>query len=52
MFHRYGGGRIDHNVPSCGRNYIGPKDKWRKGVLEQIGDSGDKCKRDIPHDSG
>ena len=52
MFHRHGGGRIDHNVPSCGRNHIGPKDKWRKGVPEQIGDSGDKCKRDIPHDSG
>ena len=52
MFHRWGEGRINHNVPSCGRNYIGTEDKWRKGVPEWIGDSVDMCKRDSSHDSG
>ena len=52
MLHRHGEGRINCNVPSCGRNHIGTENKWRKDVLEWIGDSGDKCKRDSPHDSG
>ena len=50
-FHRCGEGRINHNVPSCGRNHIGIEDKWRKDVLEQISDSGSKNKRDSPHNS-
>ena len=50
-FHRLGEGRIDHDVPSCGRNHIGIEDKQKKDVLEWIGDSGGKCKRDNFRDS-
>ena len=52
MLHRCSEDRIDHNVPSYGRNHIGTKDKWRKDVLEQIGGSGDRYRRGSPHDSG
>ena len=50
--HMCGEGRINHDVPSYGRSHIGVEDKQRKDVPEQIGDSGDKCKRDSPHNSG
>ena len=31
-YHRFGGDRIDHDVPNYDRNHIGIKDKWRRDV--------------------
>ena len=52
MFHRCGEDRICHDVPSCGRNCIGTKDKQRKGDPEQIDGSGGRYRWGSPHDSG
>ena len=51
-FHRCGGGRIDHNVPSYDRSHIGVEDKQRRGDPERIGGNGDRYRRSSPHDSG
>ena len=51
-YYRFGGDRIDHNVPSYNRNHIGIEDKWRKGVPAQIGGNGGMCRMDNPLDSG
>ena len=50
-YYRFGGDRIDHNVPSYDRNHIGIEDKWRKGVPAQIGGNGGMCRMDNPLDS-
>ena len=31
-YYRFGGDRIDHDVPSYDRNHIGIEDKWRRDV--------------------
>ena len=51
-FHRCGGGRINHDVPSYDRSHIGVEDKQRRGDLEWIGGNGDRYRRGSPHDSG
>ena len=51
-FHRCGGDRINHDVPSYDRNHIGIEDKQRRGDPEQIGGNRGRCRRDSPHDSG
>ena len=51
-YHRFGGDRIGHDVPSYDRNCIGTKDKRRKDVPVRIGGSGGKCMTDSPLDSG
>ena len=50
--YRFGGDRIDHDVPSYDRNHIGIKDKRRKGVPARIGGNGGMCRMDSPLDSG
>ena len=40
-YYRFGGDRIDHNVPSYDRNRIGIEDKRRKDVLARIGGNGE-----------
>ena len=50
--YRFGGDRIDHDVPSYNRNRIGSKDKRRKDVLARIGGSEGKCRMGSPLDSG
>ena len=50
--HKRDGDRIGHDVPSYDRSHIGVEDKRRRGDLEQIGGSGDRHRRDNPHDSG
>ena len=50
--YRFGGDRIDHDVPSYDRNHIGIEDKRRKGVPVWIGGNGGKCRMDNPLDSG
>ena len=50
-YHRFGGDRIDHDVPSYDRNHIGIEDKQRRDVLAQIGGSEGTCKRGSPLDS-
>ena len=51
-YYRFGGDRIDHDVPSYDRNRIGIEDKWRKDVLVWIGGSEGMCRMDNPLDSG
>ena len=51
-YHRFGGDRIDHDVPSYDRSRIGIKDKWRKDVLAQISGSGGKYRMGNPLNSG
>ena len=51
-FHRCGGDRINHNVPSYDRSHIGVEDKQRRGDPEWIGGNGDMYRRGSPHDSG
>ena len=51
-YYRFGGDRIDHNVPSYDRSRIGIEDKWRKDVLAWIGGSGGMCRMGNPLDSG
>ena len=51
-YYRFGGDRIDHDVPSYDRNRIGIEDKRRKDVLVQIGGSEGMCRMDNPLDSG
>ena len=51
-YYRFGGDRIDHDVPSYDRNHIGIEDKWRKGVPAWIGGNGSMCRMDNPLDSG
>ena len=51
-YYRFGGDRIDHNVPSYDRSCIGIEDKRRKDGQAQIGGSGGKCRMDSPLDSG
>ena len=49
---RFGGDRIDHDVPSYDRNHIGIEDKRRKGDPAWIGGNGGMCRMDNPLDSG
>ena len=51
-YYRFGGDRIDHNVPSYDRSRIGIEDKRRKDGLARIDGSGGKCRMDSPLDSG
>ena len=51
-YYRFGGDRIDHDVPSYDRNRIGIEDKRRKDVLARIGGSEGMCRMDNPLDSG
>ena len=51
-YYRFSGDRIDHNVPSYGRNRIGIEDKRRKDVPARIGGSEGMCRMDNPLDSG
>ena len=51
-YYRFGGDRIDHNVPSYDRNRIGIEDKQRKDVQARIGGNGDMCMMGSPLDSG
>ena len=50
--YRFGGDRIDHDVPSYDRSRIGTEDKRRKGGQAQIGGNGDRCRMGSPLDSG
>ena len=50
--YRFGGDRIDHDVPSYNRNRIGIEDKRRKDVLARICGNGGKCMMGSPLDSG
>ena len=51
-YYRFGGDRIDHNVPSYDRNHIGIEDKRRRDVLVQISGNGGTCRMDNPLNSG
>ena len=51
-YYRFGGDRIDHDVPSYDRSRIGIEDKRRKDDQARIGGSGGKCRMDSPLDSG
>ena len=51
-YYRFGGDRIDHDVPSYDRNHIGIEDKGRRGVLAWIGGNGGMCRMGNPLDSG
>ena len=51
-YYRFGGDRIDHDVPSYDRNHIGIEDKRRKDVPVWIGGSEDTCRMGNPLDSG
>ena len=51
-YYRFGGDRINHNVPSYNRNRIGIKDKQRKDVLAWIGSNEGMCRMGNPLDSG
>ena len=51
-YYRFGGDRIDHDVPSYDRSHIGIEDKQRKDVLVQIGGNGGTCRMGNPLDSG
>ena len=50
--YRFGGDRIDHDVPSYNRSHIGIEDKRRKDVQAWIGGNGGKCRMDNPLNSG
>ena len=51
-YYRFGGDRINHDVPSYDRNSIGSEDKWRKDGLARIGGNGGRCRMGSPLDSG
>ena len=51
-YYRFGGDRIDHNVPSYDRNHIGIEDKRRRDDLAWISGNGGTCRMDNPLDSG
>ena len=51
-YYRFGGDRIDHDVPSYDRNHIGIEDKRRKDVPVRKDGSGGRCMTDSPLDSG
>ena len=51
-YYRFGGDRIDHDVPSYDRSHIGIEDKRRKDVPARIGGNGGTCRMDNPLDSG
>ena len=51
-YYRFGGDRINHNVPSYDRNHIGIEDKQRKGVPAWIDGNGGMCRMDNPLNSG
>ena len=51
-YYRFGGDRIDHDVPSYDRNRIGIEDKRRKDVPVWIGGSEGMCRMDSPLDNG
>ena len=51
-YYRFGGDRIDHDVPSYDRNRIGIEDKQRKDVPVWIGGNGGICRMGNPLDSG
>ena len=51
-YYRFGGDRIDHDVPSYNRNRMGIEDKRRKDVLARICGNGGKCMMGSPLDSG
>ena len=51
-YYRFGGDRINHDVPSYDRNHIGTKDKWTRDVLVQISGNEGRCRRGSPLDSG
>ena len=50
--HRFGGDRIDHDVPSYNRNHIGIEDKRRQDDQAWIGGNGGKCRMGSPLNSG
>ena len=51
-YYRFGGDRIDHDVPSYDRNHIGIEDKQRRDVPAWIGGNGGMCRMGNPLDSG
>ena len=51
-YYRFGGDRIDHDVPSYDRNCIGIEDKQRKDDPVQISGSEGMCRMDSLLDSG
>ena len=51
-YYRFGGDRINHNVPSYDRNHIGIEDKQRRDVPAWISDNGGTYRMDNPLDSG
>ena len=51
-YYRFGGDRIDHDVPSYDRSHIGIEDKWRKDVPAWIGGNGGMCRMGNPLNSG
>ena len=50
--YRFGGGRIDHDVPSYDRSRIGIEDKRRRDVPARISGNGGMCRMDNPLNSG
>ena len=51
-YYRFGGDRIDHDVPSYDRSRIGTEHKRRKDGQAWIGGNGGKCRMGSPLDSG
>ena len=51
-YYRFGGDRIDHDVPSYDRSRIGTEDKRRKGGRVRISGNGGRCRMDSPLDNG
>ena len=51
-YYRFGGDRIDHDVPSYDRSHIGIEDKRRKDVPARIGGNGGMCRMGNPLNSG
>ena len=51
-YYRFGGDRIDHDVPSYDRNHIGIEDKRRRDVLAWVGGNGGMCRMGNPLNSG
>ena len=51
-YYRFGGDRINHDVPSYDRNHIGIKDKQRRDVPARISGNGGTCRMDNLLDNG
>ena len=51
-YYRFGGDRIDHDVPSYDRNHIGIEDKQRKDVPVRISGNEGMCRMGNPLNSG